>query len=423
MNNLKTVLFIFIAAILITLVAVVVILNFGEKTTVTNNENNIPVEIDNTVEKNVVNNPIDEQTPPESLAVITKRAEIAKERSIYTDSDRKSATIPEGYAVIEDSPNIKDGLIISDVANDDIENSKGGNQFVWVPVETPVLDVSKYEDKIDINDALSESIEQNKYPMAIRLSDGNYQGVLYRFEAINEGTAIKINFYAYSKNSSEKEPSNLADDNAANIAGWTQTALQDEYNKLINRVKNDNGFWIARYETSLDKNNNAQSKRNERVATNITWYDMYSIERTLSKGSTTSHMVWGSQWDQIMIWFKDVKNNTGNKSSRFYLIDSSNMGNYLDTEIKDTNGTAIKKAGEAFRFKAGELDTQVKHIYDLAGNAWEWTMEKNFTTLRTVRGGDCTYNGTVNPVTARFSFRPSYNEEKLENIGSRMTIY
>lgn len=423
MNNLKTVLFIFIAAILITLIAVVVILNFGEKAPVTNNENDIPVEFGNTVEENVENNPIEEQTPAENLAVITNRAEIAKERSIYTDSDRRSATIPEGYAVIEDSPNINDGLIISDVADDDIGNTKGGNQFVWVPVETPVLDVSKCKDDTDINDALLESVEQNKYPMAIRLADGNYQGVLYRFDAINEGTALKISFYAYSQNSSEKEPSNLADDNADNIAGWTQTVLQDEYNKLINRVKNDNGFWVARYETSLGPNNNAQSKKNQKVATDITWYDMYSLERTLSKGSTTSHMIWGSQWDQIMIWFKDIKNTTGNKATRFYLVDSSNMGNYLDTEIKDADGSNLKKAGEAFRFKAGELNTQVKHIYDLAGNAWEWTMEKNFTTLRTVRGGDCTYNGTVNPVTARFSFRPSYNEERLENIGSRMTIY
>ena len=100
------------------------------------------------------------------------------------------------------------------------------------------------------------------------------------------------------------------------------------------------------------------------------------------------------------------------------------MGNYLNTQINDEDGSSIKKAGEAFRFNAGELEgTKVNNIYDLAGNAWEWTMEGNFTSSRTVRGGDCTYDGEIYPATARFSFKPDYNGEKLENIGSRMTIY
>ncbi len=423
MSKLRTVLFIFIIAIVITLIIVAVVLNFSKDKPSQSEGNNNQESVTNVEEENVTNNSIEDESEPEDLPKITNKGEITKERSIYTDSDRKTVTVPAGYAIIKDSPNVNDGLIISDIADDDIDNSKGGNQFVWVPVETPVVDVSNCKDETDINDAIAESVENNKYPMAIRLADGNYQGVLYRFEPINENTAIKVNFIAYSKNASEKEPANLADDNSDSISGWTQNILQEEYNKLIRRVKNDKGFWVARYETSLDAKNNAQSKKNQKVATNITWYDMYSIEKTLSTEKTTSHMIWGSQWDQIMIWFKDIKNNTGDKASRFYLIDSSNMGNYLDTVIKDEKGKDLKKAGEAFRFKTGELDTKVKQIYDLAGNVWEWTMEKNFTTLRTIRGGDCTYSGAVNPVTARFSFRPSYNEEKLENIGSRMTIY
>ena len=64
-----------------------------------------------------------------------------------------------------------------------------------------------------------------------------------------------------------------------------------------------------------------------------------------------------------------------------------------------------------------------KNIYDLAGNVWEWTMEANFTNSRTVRGGDCSYDGESYPVSARFSFKPTYTGEKLENIGSRMILY
>ena len=84
----------------------------------------------------------------------------------------------------------------------------------------------------------------------------------------------------------------------------------------------------------------------------------------------------------------------------------------------------IFRAGEAFRFKTGEVGgAMIKNIYDLAGNAWEWTMEANFTNSRTVRGGDCSYDGESYPVSARFSFKPTYTGEKLENIGSRMILY
>ena len=134
-------------------------------------------------------------------------------------------------------------------------------------------------------------------------------------------------------------------------------------------------------------------------------------------------MIWGCQWDQIMIWMKDIRNNNVVQGSRYFIINSSNMGNYLNTEIKISEDQT-KRAGEAFRFKAGEVGgAMIKNIYDLAGNVWEWTMEANFTNSRTVRGGDCSYDGESYSVSARFSFKPTYTGEKLENIGSRMILY
>ena len=422
MNNKRTIILISILIVILILVIVSLVLTLGKKEEIIP-ENTVNETEENVVEENVI---IDEVEEEENLPIIEDKGEIATERSIYIDDNRKSVTVPEGYAIINDSPNVSDGLVISDVADDDLNNSKGGNQFVWIPVDTPVLDVSKCEDEMDINDAISESVSNRKYPMAIKLADGNYKGVLYRFESINENTAVKVNFIAYSTTGAEREPANL-DDSSANIGDWTQEIYQTEYNELVKRVKKDKGFWIARYETSIDSNNVAQSKKNEKVLTNASWYDLYTVQKTLTHANTTSHMIWGSQWDQIMIWLKDVKNQTLAEGYKYFVVDSSNMGNYLYTEIKENgeNGNnTIKKSGEAFRFKTGELEgTKINNIYDLAGNAWEWTMEANFTTSRTVRGGDCSYDGATYPVTARFSFKPTYNGEKIENIGSRMTIY
>ena len=371
------------------------------------------------IENTVVNETVEK---PEVLPALKNKGEIAKKRSVFTDGYNKTAVVPTGYAITNDSTNINDGLVISDIATDDLGNSKGGNQFVLIPVENAVIDVSKCKDETEINDAIAGYVEKQKYPMAMKMSDGNYRGILYRFESINEDTAIKVGFIAYSESANEREPANI-DDSSAFVKGWTQQLYQTEFNELVKRVNNDGGFWVARFETSVDSNNVAQSKKDQKVLTNTSWYNLYTTEKSLTNGTTTSHMIWGCQWDQIMIWMKDIRNNNINQGSRYFVINSNNMGNYLNTEIKISD-EQTKRAGEAFRFKAGEVSgTMIKNIYDLAGNAWEWTMEANFTNSRTARGGDCSFDGAYYPVSTRFSFQPTYTGEKLENIGSRMILY
>ena len=424
MGNKRTIILI---GILIVIALLIVVAVFFITSSSKKEDPIIPI-INEVKEENiVVENIVEEQNNEEveELPKLSQKGEVAKQRSIYIDNNNQTITIPEGYAVILDSPNVSAGLVISDIANDDLSNSKQGNQFVWIPVETPALDLSKYTNEIDINDAIAESISNKKYPMAIKLSDGNYRGVLYRFEAINQGTSIKVSFISYSQNNTEREPANLENnkDNSSNISNWTQNMYQEEYNDLVKRVIKDGGFWIARFETSLSNDGIAQTKKDQKVMTGISWYKMYDNEKTLTKGTTTSHMLWGSQWDQVMILLKDISNNSG-KNSRYYIIDSTNMGNYSDTELVNEQGDKIKKKGESIRYKTGEISNAlVYNIYDLAGNVWEWTMEANFTSSRTVRGGYCAYDGATYPVSARFSFVTDYNGDKLENIGSRMTIY
>ena len=68
---------------------------------------------------------------------------------------------------------------------------------------------------------------------------------------------------------------------------------------------------------------------------------MYNCEKTLQNGKTTSNMIWGSQWDQAMIWLRGVRNyNT--KDRQYYIVNSSNMGNYLNTEIKEERANRIE---------------------------------------------------------------------------------
>lgn len=425
MENKRLIIIISIAIIVLILVVTSIVIIVSQN----NNEEEELINFEKpTVEENEIveeNNNIEEEEVVENLPEISEKGIIVEERSVYKDENNKEAVIPAGFAVIKDSGTIDEGLVISDVLEDDMENSKQGNQFVWIPVETPVLDVRLYDNDIDINKAIQESVNNGKYPMAIRISDDNYAGVIYNFQSIRENTKIQVIPYTYGVEATQKEPSNLDTslDNSNNIENWSNTTYQEDFNEMMNKIRRDKGFWIARFETSVGQDGIAQSKKMQNALTNVSWFELYKTEKTLKTHTTTSHMVWGCQWDQVMIWLKDMRNEYSSENA-FAILNSTGLGNYADLELVDETGNVIKEEGVSTRFKTGEVTNAViKNIYDLAGNVFEWTMESYYTSLREARGGYCAYDGVTYSLSSRYAFKPDYQGEHLVNIGSRMTIY
>lgn len=415
-NNKTMIIILIVSLIFIVTIGIVVVLALpknknDEPMTVINNINN-----DKKDEEVVQTNVVKDEFIKDEITVQVAKGEIAKQRSVYTDENNRKAVIPQGYSVVKDAETINNGLAISDVENDDMNNSLGGNQFVWVPVTTPILDVSGKTTDSQINNELQKQADQGLYPMAIRKADGNYEGVIYDFASVRENTVIKITPVTHGAEATKKEPSKIATDSG-------ETTYQEDFNELIKRVRNDNGFWIARYETSVDETGKAQSKKDKVALTNKSWYDLYNVEKTLSNENVKSNMIWGCQWDQIMIWLKDVENNTY-KTNHFLILDSTGKGNYSDLEIMGEGKEVIKKAGTSIRYRTAAQEIfKIKNIYDLAGNVFEWTMEAYYGSLRIVRGGYCAYDGATYPVSVSYWFPPNYNGEHLANIGSRMIIY
>ena len=157
----------------------------------------------------------------------------------------------------------------------------------------------------------------------------------------------------------------------------TGTEAQDMYKSV-----NDNkGFYIGRYEAGNDGSNNAISKKGVSVYNNIKWGNSMidekggAVEKARNFGTQSGHtnvtstLVYGVQWDAVMRWISK------DDSLKGYLTDSSDIGNYPDND--NTNNPA----------KTGSNDNyQMKHIYDLAGNVYEWTMEARSTFNRVTRG-------------------------------------
>ena len=174
-----------------------------------------------------------------------------------------------------------------------------------------------------------------------------------------------------------------ADESIYNTVGITEELLQEEFNTMVNKVSNNKGFWVGRYETS-NMNGGSSTKDNSYDATqqievvkgategvsggNINWYRMYAQQKNYSKlalGETmTSSMMWESQWEQIMLWMKEVRNEPQNS---YYVINAIGMGNYGTVSGVDDGYSDTSAPAETGCFK-------VKNIYDLAGNVYDFVL-------------------------------------------------
>ena len=250
----------------------------------------------------------------------------------------KRAPIPEGFYAVGGS--IDEGFVISDNKEDEgkgtsyeVAKTLKGNQFVWVPVENFSEFVRHDFGKQGIADAnfISTSWTTSKY-----------------YEPVGDGVTVDT----------------------------TASESIQEAQKMYKSVKDNGGFYIGRYEVGKDNSNKVVSKQGATVYNNIKWGNSVTNETggtvaearafdTANNYKVTSTLVYGVQWDAVMRWIS--KDSTLSK----YLKDSTGVGNYSDSD--STNNPAKTGATENY---------QMKNIYDMAGNVYEWTMEAYNTSYR-----------------------------------------
>lgn len=140
-------------------------------------------------------------------------------------------------------------------------------------------------------------------------------------------------------------------------------------------------FTFGRYETGdLSKTKASVSKNNSDIGTK-NWYENYQKNKTIAEGTNVkSSMVWGCQWDAAMKWFLT------DDRIKAYVTDSSGKGNYNSSEPIPTGSND---------------DYSVKNIYDMGGNAYDWTIEAYGDGYRASRGGAITRNPKSFPISKR----------------------
>ena len=325
--------------------------------------------------------------------------------SVTYKRTEEGVIIPSGFYYVGGT--IDSGIVISDNSADenkyaDKENVNidlKGNQFVWVPVKNAV-----YSEEIIINNgeekqnAINQVIEKintdsNRcgYPMSIKLNINGqieYVGVLYDCQSQKENDEYSVNFTAlkYSQvNGDFREPdiASTADsfEKYLNILSYSNLADLEKdihiyYNEMVESVLKYGGFFIARYETCYaDKNkeedNNSEIvfKQGREVINSKNWYEFCKLHNEYGKSINSnieSNSIYGSQWDQLMIYLRDIKNSINNNP---YIIDATGQG---------------ACTGEKLQSGASN-DYEVKNIFDLAGNVFEYTLETRSATTHTKR--------------------------------------
>lgn len=212
---------------------------------------------------------------------------------VFNDSDVISTYdnpyIPNGFKVIVS--NYKEGLVISDEV---------GNEYVWIPINNTKISRKEFKNG--------------------EITNIDKDGVIDR---IYYGEEVK---YSKLYNYAENNPDYSID-------------------KFIDSVKNNGGFYISRYEISMD-NNKVYSKANMNVLTNITRDEAfnYSLDM-LDNTDVISTLINSYAWDMTLEVINDKE----------YLKNRDNQNKEL--------------------LKTGESNDIIFNIYDLAGNTSEWTSE------------------------------------------------
>ena len=250
----------------------------------------------------------------------------------------------------------------------------------------------------------------------LKCTTHNSTDIVGKLYAIKIGEKFGTENKTYSADSGLREPAivkNYDNDASYNTIGVILSEMQENYKNMATSVAKYGGFYVGRYETSLSNATEssagtgvtAQSKQGviptsgENSATS-SWYGLYSKQKeyTGKNGSVESSMIWGSQYDRILNWVKEGKNDEEKTK-----IMSQKLGNH---------GGSITTTGNSMY-----SDDSINNIRDLGGNVWEWTLEAYDTSFRVIRGGY--FGDTISP-RYRGGSSPNY---PYNNPGSRITLY
>ena len=327
--------------------------------------------------------------------------------------------------------NTENGLVIEDTE---------GNEYVWVVVpRTTAVYKTTGLGKTTFTDTDYTNIENDlKEYTKIDRGSNNYSDV----------------YYADDKN-----------------VGWfaDETAYNNLKNSMLKSVYENGGFYVGRYEAGIGTNRTSKSARNsdgkytiEGMPTPVTKADAYpytyvtrtqaqNLASNVNSGTKTSSLMFGVQWNLVLAFMR----NKGNIAYSTLTSNSTTIGNYMNstfqlsqtgqyavysnyslsstwnpsttstTNFVDSSRNKIAQSsnGNGILVTTGTSEkNKVMNIYDIAGNVWEWTLEKpsNASNPCVIRGSGYDYDGSSYPAATRLSFTTT---DANGDFGFRLSLW
>ena len=328
---------------------------------------------------------------------------------------------------------IDTGLVIQDAS---------GNEYVWVVVpRTTAVYATTRLGKTTFTDADYTSIEND-----LKEYTKTYRG----------STSYSDVYYPDDKN-----------------VGWfaDATAYNNLKNSMLKSVYENGGFYVGRYEAGIGTNRpsiEAQvngkypvpttapvSKADAYPYTWVTRTQAQNLASNVNSGTKTSSLMFGVQWDLVLAFMSkdtakiistdDLTTNSTTIGNYYNSTFDLNRGKYaqygqLGNEWKNcdsalgsivvSNETTgkMKKTEQSSDSNSilittgGTEQSKVMNIYDIAGNVWEWTLEKTSVTGNPCasRGGDFSDAGSYDPAAYRGNGSTGGSDD---DVGFRVSLF
>ena len=289
--------------------------------------------------------------PSTTPKISTLVGKVVDKNTKAEDAYGNKITIPKGFKILEHNPTSSRGAVTYNYTNSEetgehipavqdgivIENGTDGNQFVWVPVgtiknknnTTNTITLGRYE--FDSNTGALKS---------------NTPVQVASVENCTQEVTINTNY----KELSVFRAGNSATDSTA------QNATARNLEEFISTTLANGGYYIARFEASGTASK-ITSKYNQTVLGNITQpnaakaaREMYGEIKENNKLVYASDLVNSYAWDTAIVFIQTYSGKT---------------------DYASHNESITTKAFTA----TGKNNDKYCNIWDMSGNAYEWTTE------------------------------------------------
>ena len=283
-----------------------------------------------------------DDNPSTSPKISTLVGTVVDKNTKAEDAYGNKITIPKGFKVVahgtvagsatytysgDNIPAVQDGIVI--------ENGTDGNQFVWVPVGT-----------IKNKNNTTSTITLGRYS-SFTATNGIYTPAqVASVEKCTQTVTIGGNFQELSTS----REGNSAEDSTA------QNATARKLEEFISTSLSNGGYYIARFEASGTASK-ITSKYNQTVLGNITQpnaakaaREMYGEIKENNKLVYASDLVNSYAWDTAIVFIQTYS---------------------VKTDYASHNESNTTKAFTA----TGKNNDKYCNIFDMSGNASEWTTE------------------------------------------------